>query len=614
MTGAMQRLIPRRAEPRPHEESTTGPLRQGAAATDEPAPQPGSAPHLGALEAHRLGLSRDGRPVLADVSFTAQPGTLTAVIGPSKAARTGLVNIVGGAERPSFGDVAIGGHDPHAENTRRHIAMVPHEALLHPQLTIDQALGYHAELRLAPKTPVDDRRQMIDQVLGELNLTSLRTVQVGKLSPEQRARASIAAELITGPSLVVLEEPTAGLDPAQQGQTMAMLRRLADAGRVVVVSTTSVDHLDGCDQVLMLTSTGMTAFAGPPGEMEAALQTSDWSAIFEQLTTEPDRAHDAFAARQRPAPAEPAPATPVEPLEPPARLGFARQLAITARRQAWLIVGDQRYFTFLILLPVLFGGLVLAVPGHAGLGQADPFGNSPDEALEILAVLNLGAVFMGTALTIRDIFHERFLFRREQTEGLSTAAYLVAKVGVYSLVAMVQTAIITTVAVAGKGAPSRGAVLLGSPEFELYVTVLVMTIVSAIVALALSALAKYAEQLLLMAVVVILLSLLFSGGAFPLAGRFVLAQLSWLVPSRWGFAASASTVDLHAVNSLAGNDMLWSHTAGMWLFDMAMLIAFGAVFGALLWWRLRRIREPEAAVTGGEPSEPQQATSAIPTA
>ncbi len=594
----MKRLIPKRAEPRPHDEAPTGPLPRGDVSADQP-PQPRPVPRLGALAVHRLGLWVDGQPMLGDVSFTAQPGTLTAVIGPSEAARTGLVNIIGGVVRPDTGGVTIGGHDPRIEDARRHIGMVPQDDVLHLQLTIEQALGYLAELRLPPDTSAEDRRRLVDQVIGELELTRVRTIQVGSLSREQRKRASMAAELITGPSLLVLDEPTAGLDPAQQRQTMATLRRVADAGRVVVVSTTSVDHLDACDQVLMLTATGMTAFAGPPTEIEAALHTTNWPEIFAQLTSDPERAHDTFLARRQETPPEQAPAAPVEPLERPAHIGLGRQIAVAARRQAWLIVGDQRYFIFLTLLPLLFGGLVLAVPGHAGLGQADPYGNSPDEALEILVVLNIGAIIMGTALTIRDVFAERFLFRREQADGLSTVAYLAAKIGVSSLVAIVQTAIITTVAVAGKGAPSRGAVLLGSPALELYLAVVVTAIVSAIVALALSSLAKYTEQLALMAVLAVLISVLFSGGAFPLAGRFGLEQASWLLPSRWGFAASASTVDLHAINSLTAYDASWSHSAGWWLFDMAVLIALGMVCTAFLLWRLRRIRQAADAVTGG---------------
>jgi ABC-type multidrug transport system ATPase subunit len=582
--------MPRRGQPQPQDDAPTGPLPRGDVSAEVPSDSgPGS--ELATLQAHNLWLNVDGRQVLADVSCSAQPGTLTAVVGPSAAARSGLVNILGGAMRPSFGTVTVGGYDPHSASARPHIGMVPQDDLLHRQLTVEQALGYLAELRLPPATSADDRRRAVDRVIRVVELAPVRTIQVGTLSREQRKRASVAAALITRPALLVLDEPTAGLEPAAQRRVMALLRRLADAGHTVVASTTAA-RLDECHQTVLLTAAGTTAFVGPPAEIATVLDTADWSQIYTTVAEDPDRAHQRFLARQNVTP-EPPPAAAVEPLEAPARLSLARQIAVAARRQAWLIVGDQRYFVFLTLLPLLFGGLVLVVPGHAGLGQADPYGNSPDEGLEILAVLIFAAVVMGTALTIRDVFAERFLFRREQDNGLSPTAYLAAKIGVYSLVASVQTAIITTVAVTGKGAPGNGAVLLGSPALELYLAVLFTAVVSAIGALALSSLARYPEQLLLMAVLVILVSMILSGSAFPLAGRFLLEEISWLVPARWGFAAAASSVDLHAINALAHDDASWTHSAGWWLFDMAMLVAFGVAFTAFLRWRLRRVHEPE---------------------
>jgi ABC transport system ATP-binding/permease protein len=75
---------------------------------------------------------------------------------------------------------------------------------------------------------------------------------------------------------------------------------------------------------------------------------------------------------------------------------------------------------------------------------------------------------------------------------------------------------------------------------------------------------------------------------FPIAGRLGLEQISWLVPSRWGFAASASTVDVHAVNPLAASDHSWKHSTGRWLVDMAVLVGLGVAATAALRWRLRR--------------------------
>ena len=167
-------------------------------------------------------------------------------------------------------------------------------------------------------------------------------------------------------------------------------------------------------------------------------------------------------------------------------------------------------------------------------------------------MLSIGAVVMGTALGIRDLFGEQRIFRREQAHGLSASAFLAGKAIVYSLIAVVQTAVITIVATVGQAAPTHGAVLLGHNKLEasveLFIALAVTAIVSSMVALALSSLATYSEQILLIAVLIVLISIVFAGALFPISGRFPLEQIAGLVPSRWGFAATASTVDVHAVN------------------------------------------------------------------
>jgi hypothetical protein len=246
----------------------------------------------------------------------------------------------------------------------------------------------------------------------------------------------------------------------------------------------------------------------------------------------------------------------------------------------------------LAILPVLFGAIVLLIPGDAGLGPASRYGRNPDQAVAILTILSLGAVVMGTAVGIRDLFGEQRIFRREQAHGLSASAFLAGKAIVYSLVNIVQTAVITVVATVGHPAPTHGAALLGHNKLaagvELFVALAVTAIVSALVALALSALATYSEQVVLIAVLIVLISLVFAGALFPISGRFPLQQIAGLVPSRWGFAATASTVDVHAVNPLAEADVSWRHSSGQWLLDMGLLIGFGVVATGALRWRLRR--------------------------
>ncbi|MBX9641598.1 MAG: ABC transporter permease, partial [Mycobacteriaceae bacterium] len=260
-----------------------------------------------------------------------------------------------------------------------------------------------------------------------------------------------------------------------------------------------------------------------------------------------------------------------------------------ARRQFRLVVSDRWYTVFLATLPFIIGLLTLTVPGNAGFGYADPHGESPAEPAQILVLLCLGAVFMGTTLTIRDLVGERPIFHREQAFGLSTLAYLLAKIAVFCLFAIAQAAVATTIAIIGKGTPKHGAVLLGSPILELYVATAATCIVAAIIGMVLSSVARTSDQILPLLVVAIMAQLVFSSGVIPVTDRVVIDQISWLTPARWGFAASASTIDLNQVqpSPFSPKDSHWNHTAGAWLLDMAMLWVLAIVYSGIVWRRIR---------------------------
>jgi len=227
-------------------------------------------------------------------------------------------------------------------------------------------------------------------------------------------------------------------------------------------------------------------------------------------------------------------------------------------------------------------------------------GPSPSEPAQLLSVLIIAAVFMGTALTIRDLVGERSIFRREQSVGLSAGAYLTAKVVVYSIAAAAQAAIVVALVVALKGGPARGALAFGSPVADLYAALALTAVVSAILGLLLSALARSGDWIMPMLVVMIMSAIVFSGGLIPVSGRAGLNQLSFLLPARWGFAASASTVDLMTANALnTVDDPLWRHQLTWWLTDMGILLALG-IAATIAVARLLRLPSPDATSgTGG---------------
>jgi hypothetical protein len=154
---------------------------------------------------------------------------------------------------------------------------------------------------------------------------------------------------------------------------------------------------------------------------------------------------------------------------------------------------------------------------------------------------------------------------------------------------VVQAVIATAIVVLGKGTPKRPAVLLGNATLELFVAVAATCVAAAMLGLLLSALARSNEQIMPLLVVSLMMQMVLSGGIVPVTNRIFLDQLSWVVPSRWGYAAQASTVDMWTVAPGPQNprDGHFKHTSGAWLFDMGMLAVLSVVYIGLVRWLIR---------------------------
>lgn len=559
----------------------------------------------GGLEVRDVSLVIGRDTVLLDrISLDARPGTLTAVIGPSGSGKSTLSRVMVGSAQTTTGSVLFDGRDLHAEyaSLRSRIGMVPQDDVVHARLTVTQALEFAAELRMPADTTDGDRRRVIAQILEELELTAHASTRIDKLSGGQRKRVSVALELLTGPSLLALDEPTTGLDPALDRAVMSMLRRLADAGRVIVVVTHSLTFLDECDQVLLLAPGGKTAFYGPPDDLGPAMGTTDWADIFTSVSADPEdvqrrfmeRAGSAADERSREekskADTEVLLATdrPAQTAEP-ARTSVWRQFSTIARRQVRLLMADRGYLAFLVVLPFIVGLLPLTVTGHAGFGHPPSDGSAPFEPKHVIALISFAAILMGTTLTVRDLVGERAIFRREQSAGLSASAYLLAKIAVFGAVAVIQSAILVLVVTApgfGKPGPSSAAAL-GFPTLELFVGVAATCVTAAVLGLALSALARTNDQVIMLLAAALVTQLVFAGGFIPVTGRPALETIAWIMPGRWGFAATASTADLSNLVVGIARDSHWQHSASTWFFDMAMLGVLAVLFAGIARWRLR---------------------------
>ena len=559
----------------------------------------------GGLQVDGVGLTIDGKQLLNDVSFDAAPGTLTAIIGPSGAGKSTVSKIAAGLGNPTVGVVTFEGRGVHSEYEalRTRIGMVPQDDVLHRKLTLRQALRYAAELRLPADLSTADRDEVIDGVLSELQLTEHVNTRVDKLSGGQRKRASVAMELLTGPSLLILDEPTSGLDPALDRQVMQTLRRLADAGRVVLVVTHSLTYLSLCDQVLLLAPGGKTSYCGAPKNVESEMGTTDWAEIFSFVADNPDEAWARYRQRHPHTSTQKAAPPTGEPTKTP-QASSGRQVSTVFRRQLRLIFADRGYLAFLVAMPVVLGLLTLVIPGSTGFGitETEPgfapgttVPKDPVEAVQLLVVLVIGAAFMGAALTVRDLVGERAIFERERAVGLRPGAYLAARVVVFFLLAALQSAIMLGITYGLRDIPEYGGVFL-PPAAALFVAIAALACVSTLVGLAISSLVKSNEQTMPPLVIVVMVQLVFCGGLFPITAAGA-AQLAWIFPSYWGYTAAAQAVDIPQINPEASQVKviqddapkypLWEPTVAHSALAYGVLAAMGVLLIVLVYSRLR---------------------------
>lgn len=534
--------------------------------------------------------TKAGVHLMDDLSITVPAGTLVAVIGPSGAGKSTLLGALTGLRPATRGQVTWNGRNLYSEyaQLRFLVGLVPQEDILHRQLTVRRALNFAARLRLPPDTGSGERDDRVNRVISEVDLTKQIDQRIDSLSGGQRKRTSIALELLTAPQLLFLDEPTSGLDPGLDKQVMGSLRVLADGGRVVLVVTHSVLALDECDRVLVLARGGRVAFFGPPADVLPFFGVKDYPAAFAALEDQTwvgryarSPAREAYVGRtasaQIPVPAADAP--------PPPRAAPMRQLWTLIQRNLAVVAADRLFVALLVGMPMLLALMAHTFPGQAGLSLTEAQ-EDIQQVQQRLIVLVVGAALMGTALSVRELVVERPIYSREQAVGLSPGAYLLSKVAVLGLLVALQCVLFTFLALLGQPGPDH-ALVLGNGLLEVSLAVAAVGFTMTIASLVVSAAATSTEQTMPALVALVMAQLVLCGGLFAIEGRAVIEQVSWLLPARFGYAASAATVGLQRPPA-PKVDQLYEPTAEQWLIDVGLLGVQSLVFLALAAWALRR--------------------------
>jgi ABC-2 type transport system ATP-binding protein len=228
-----------------------------------------------------LTVLRGGRTVLDGVSFTVARGTVTGLLGPSGCGKSTLMRSIVGVQVVAGGAVDVLGEPAGSKALRRSVGYVTQAPSVYADLTVRENLRYFAAVLGAPSSDVD-------RVVDEVGLTTHIDAITGRLSGGQEARVSLAAALLGTPELLVLDEPTVGLDPVLRRDLWTLFARLADNGTTLLVSSHVMDEATRCGRLLLMRDGRILADDSPDALLERT-GAPDVEAAFLDLVDQSER-------------------------------------------------------------------------------------------------------------------------------------------------------------------------------------------------------------------------------------------------------------------------------------------------------------------------------------
>ena len=231
-----------------------------------------------AVAVRDLVVARGGRQVIENLTFTIDSGGVTGLLGPSGCGKSTLMRSLVGVQQLASGSVEVFGEEAGSKGLRHRIGYLTQSPSVYDDLTVTENLRFFARV-------LGISRNEVDRTIDAVDLRSHADQVVGRLSGGQRSRASLAVALLGHPDLLVLDEPTVGLDPVLRRDLWALFHRIADAGAAVFVSSHVMDEAERCDR-LMLMREGRIIADGTPAEVKEKSGSHDIEAAFLAIVAE----------------------------------------------------------------------------------------------------------------------------------------------------------------------------------------------------------------------------------------------------------------------------------------------------------------------------------------
>jgi ABC-2 type transport system ATP-binding protein len=224
------------------------------------------------IRIRELRVRRGGKPVLPGISLQVTGGTVTGLLGPSGSGKTTLIRSIVGVQIVEAGEVIVLGMPAGSPELRRRVGYVTQAPSVYGDLTVRENLDYFARVVNVPA-------ERIGEAISTVALQEQADQVVGTLSGGERSRVSLATALLGRPELLVLDEPTVGLDPVLRRELWMTFHELAAGGTTLLVSSHVMDEAERCDDLVLLRD-GRIVATGSPDELRRKTNADDLEDAF----------------------------------------------------------------------------------------------------------------------------------------------------------------------------------------------------------------------------------------------------------------------------------------------------------------------------------------------
>ena len=494
------------------------------------------------------------KKLLDNMNFTIYPSEIVGIMGLSGAGKTTLLNILSGYAKPTLGEVYINGRDLYKnyESMKNFIGYVPQDDIIHPELTVYEALFYSSKLRLSSDLSNDEINKRIDDVLKELGIYNTKNVVIGSadtkkgISGGQRKRVNIAMELLSNPEIIFLDEPTSGLSSVDTRIVMNKLKELSDSGKTVILTIhqPSLTNYKKMDNIIILTHGKLAYFgANYPQSIEFFNQDDLYN---EELLTDPDNAllgldrgekeenknweeiyqtsetYKTFVEKRAKSYNN---NNQIDTFNKDNRNSFLTQLTVLTKRYLIIKLKDRINSAVLLIQSPIIAVLLIFLFSGAGYEQYK------ENPAILLFILIISSIWFGVINSVREIVSERAIFNRERLFGLKITPYILSKFLILTILSFIQVFLLVILV--------DGFIPLTIDLSHIILLIFLTSLSGLSIGLFISSIAKSSAQALAIVPVVLLPIIIFAGGMVSIknmpTNRFYIDayRISMLMPTRW---------------------------------------------------------------------------------